>query len=157
MLGLLNIIDSIVCDTYDREFKRCENTQRNHAMEISFNLLPDYDKEDGYRHLIIRLFGTGYVTVLCNETWNVAPADQMELENPSYDKGETGWQFLGCHDSCWRDSVHRLLQKYSEFPTNDNSSYKLSGIQSLCGWHKRITLTEKELTAYRKLATEAYG
>lgn len=156
MLGLLNIIDSIVCDTYDHEFKRCENPQSNQAMEVSFRLQVDYDKEDGYRNLILRLFGTGYVTVLCNETWNVAPADQMELENPSYDKGETGWKFLGCHDSCWRDDVSRFLKTHTTFPTKHNSPYNLIGIDSICHWYQRITLTEEEITAYRKLETEAY-
>lgn len=156
MLGLLNIIDSIICDTYNREFKYHKITQSDHAMEVSFSLEIDYDKEDGFRHLILRLFGTGYVTVLCNETWNVAPRDKMHLENPPYDKGETGWKFLGCHDSCWRDSVRRLLQKYSKFPTKDNS-YSINNIDSICGWYKRITLTKKEIIDYRKLEHDAYG
>lgn len=147
MLGHLNIINSIVCDTYDHEFKRCEKSRSNVAMEISFSLHIDYDKEDGYRHLLIRLFGTGYVTVLCNETWVVAPADKMHLNNPPYDKGETGWKFLGCHDSCWRDSVDRLLKEYSDRLTNIDSIYR---------WYQRIQLTEEELHSYRTLETEAY-
>jgi len=157
MLGLLNCIDSIVCDTYDRQFKRCKNSQSNHAMQVSFRLNPDY-KEDGYRHLILRLFGTGYVTVLCNENWNVAPADKMHLENPPYNEGETGWKFLGCHDSCWRDAVRRLLKEYTTFPTHKDSVHKISNVDTIFnGWYQRIILTKEEIKAYRKLETETYS
>jgi len=142
MLGHIHIIKSIICDTYDREFKRIDKPKHDAAMEISFSLKINFDKEDGYRHLNIRLFGTGYVTVLSNETWVVAPADKMHLENPPYDTGETGWKFLGCHDSCWRDSVDRVLKEYSD---------KLADIAAFNGWYRKIKLTEDELRFYREL------
>lgn len=145
MLGQINIIDSIICETYNNEFKYSKNPRQDVAMEVAFNLTVDYDKEDGYRHLFIRLFGTGYVTVLSNETWIVANANDMHLENPNYDEDQTGWKFLVCHDSCWRDSVHRLLQEYADRLMNINASKN---------WYKTINLTNEELDFYRKLKRE---
>lgn len=142
MLGHTHIIESIITTTYDTEFKNSFILKKNSAMEVSFNLTVDYDKEDGYRHLFIRLFGTGYVTVLSNETWIVANANDMHLENPKYDEGQTGWKFQGCHDSCWRDSVHKLLREYSD---------RLTNINTIVNWYKTIELTADELAIYREL------
>lgn len=142
MLGHINIIDAIICETYNNEFKHSKTPRQDLAMEVAFNLTVDYEKEDGYRHLFIRLFGTGYVTVLSNETWIVANANDMHLESPKYDEGQTGWKFLGCHDSCWRDSVHRVLQEYADRLMNINTTSK---------WYKTINLTDEELDLYRNL------
>lgn len=149
MLGHTNIIESIITTTYDTEFKNNFISKKNSAMELSFGLKIDYDKEDGYRHLIIRLFGTGYVTVLSNETWIIAKANDMhvikpdgELETPKYDEGQTGWKFWGSHDSCWRDFIHKILYEYAD---------KLSSISTIKNWYKTIDLTDEELAIYREL------
>lgn len=148
MLGHLNIIESIICDTFAKEFVRNENPLYKRSMEISFNLTVDYDKEDGYRHLIIRLFGTGYITVLANETWIVTPNDDLHLKDPKYDEDQTGWIFVGCHDSCWRDFVHKILYEYSD---------RLMNINTTATWYKSIELTEEELDNYRKLESNQPG
>ena len=141
MLGQDHIIESIITTTYDVEFKHSFILKKNTAMEVSFGLKIDYDKEDGYRHLMIRLFGTGYVTVLSNETWIVTPTDEnesfMDLKNPKYDEGETGWKFHGSHDSCWRDMIHKIIYENAD---------RLVSI-----WYKTIALTDEELDIYREL------
>jgi len=146
MLGLTHIIENIICKTYDTEFKDNFILHGNSAMELSFNLKIDYDKEEGYRYLVIRLFGTGYVSVLSNETWIVAKDDEMHLENLKYDKGQSGWKFWGSHDSCWRDFVGKILDEYGD---------RLMNIKTILNWYKIIKLTEKELRIYRELEIQS--
>ena len=154
-----NIVQAIICSEFNRIFGRgrvsLESQDKNkqtltdpdHAMVVKFSLSPDYDVEDGYRNLSLLIFGGGsnYISVFSKLDWNVAPLSPtgealqyttLPTDDPQYTKGETPWVLEGCHDSCWRDAVGRLLRDYRE---------RIITIDWVFGgWYKTVSISAEE-------------
>jgi hypothetical protein len=172
-----HVVGNIICTEFSYQFGRDREPTpaglpRYHshptlAMQVSFSLSPDYNREDGYRHLTILIYGGGsnYISVYAKLDWNVTPdnsglgiewdeASADASENPEYTKGETSWVLLCHHDSCWRDSVNRLLWDYRE---------RISSIDSLfngqTGWYKSLPISEEFAQELNKIRrnTPGYG
>jgi len=145
-----NIVKNIICSQFDKTLGRDSDPQlfssRDKAMQITFSLSADYDKEDGFRHLKILIFGGGsnYISVYGMTDWNVIENDALTDEDDphvkdgrDYIEGATPWVLYGCHDSCWRDAVGRLLREFRErISTID---YLFNGAT---GWYTVVPITE---------------
>lgn len=143
---MYNIVDSIICDEFDKKVKRWQSKEEKPvAMQLTFRISTEYEVEEGYRHLDMLIYGhCNYVAVLVRERWNVIPNVELETvddeeyiktSSKGYREGSTGWKLASYHDSCWRsDGVHNVIYKNKD---------RISGIDSLFGWYQRIEMTEE--------------
>ena len=141
------MLTKVICDTYEKEFR--SNPDQSLAMSIPISIHIDHEKEDGYRHLELLIMWKGYVGVFVRETYTVIPLEGIDHENDclkegyDYSEGQTEWQCLSCHDSCWRsDGVERFIFKNRE---------RLSGFSTISGWYKTVNLSEEELEKFRRI------
>ena len=159
-----SIISSVICSEFDKVVGRWQSKKMDHrkgklvdpekpmqAMEVKFSLNRDYDTEEGYRHLTIRLFGyANYVMVLLNEDWNVLPKEDLEWDenaeesfikkgSKGYTEGNTGWVYGSYHDSCWRDAVDEILRVYSDTINSLDWLFCKGG-----AWYNLVEITEEE-------------
>jgi len=144
---LESIISTIICDTYEKQFR--SNPDTSLAMKITFSLPIDYDKEEGSRAIELMLMYKGYVGVFSREIFSVVPREGIDFEKDclkqgyEYKDGFTEWKLLSCHDSCWRsDGVDRFIF---------TNSKRLSYIKTLFNWYTEEHLTEREQGEFRKL------
>jgi hypothetical protein len=141
---LTSVITKMICDTFEgiRDIPLSDPTK---AMEFSFSLNPDYDKEDGYRKLIVRLYtrgGSNYVSVLAKLAWEVIDKKYLGCGESfgdfthDYVKGETPWKLYSEHDTGWRDSIDSIVYGF-----NDRISY----LDAIGNWYTIKSLTPDEV------------
>lgn len=121
---MISIVAQYICEAF---LSRCGKFQcrkpeaEQKAMLVEFDKSIDHDKEDGYRHFELMIYGpANYVQVWVRETWNVIPLDDLEYNaeedesfvkpGKSYDKGASPWQLIGDHDSGWRGRIQDFLR-----------------------------------------------
>lgn len=144
MLSL--ILSNIICDTFERQVGR-NLFAPPVAMDVKFDLCCDYENEDGYRWLHLRIYAPGnYVTVLVKESWRVFKNDDPDTEI----EGESGWKLKSYHDSCWReDGVHRTLRDYQD---------RLATVNTIFGaWYKKVSLSSEEVSEIERVKKERIG
>jgi hypothetical protein len=148
-----SIVESIICNTFDKFGRR----GTGQAMDIRFRLSIDHEKEEGYRHLNLRIYApNNYVMVLVKEDWNVIPTkdliwDEKEQDyfidknSKGYVNGETEWQLVSFHDSCWRtDGVHNILWK------NRERILHIDTLGSTDAWYNKVNLSSDEKEKMKK-------
>jgi len=154
-----SILESIICNTFDKFVGRGTGK----AMDIRFRLNINHEKEEGYRHLNIRIYApNNYVAVLVKEDWNVIPTedliwDEEEEDNfidknsKGYVKGETEWQLVSFHDSCLRsDGIHDILWKNRERLTI------IDTLDSTDAWYNKVDLSSTEKEKIEELVNKRY-
>lgn len=167
-----NIVCSIICSQFESMFGRSRqdkkvtvqthagrkvvidtNSDLNSAMQVMFNISPNYETEDGYRHLTLLLFGggTNYIAVYAKVDWDVTPNETKENEEPQYIKGETPWVCYGYHDSGWRDAVDTVLQEFHGRVSSID--YLFNGAT---GWYKAVSLTEENIIELKVIRNARY-
>ena len=120
------LLTQLLTKAFERECgkwqsKHCQDPAEHEALEIDVALHVDHDKEEGYRNLKIVVYGpNNYVQVWVREDWDVIPSEGIgynEEENdtyikPGYDyaQGQSDWEKVADHDSCWRDGLRRVFQ-----------------------------------------------
>jgi len=148
-----NIVSNIICTTFENEVKRWQTkNEKQFAMMVSFSLSLDYDKEEGYRHLDILIYGPmNYVGVLVRERWTIIPIDELDGEDSlkpgcDYREGDSGWLFASYHDSCWTsDGVQRTIYK-----NRDRINCLSTGLGE---WYKKIEMTPELLETFHNITT----
>ena len=151
---MINIVKNIITTEFDNsigrnQFKKDTKT----GMQVSFSLTTECEKEDGYRNLDILIFAPmNYVAVLVRERWDVISLkdigynenseSHIKPDSNGYIHGATKWLCAGYHDSCWRDSVGRVLK--------DNVD-RIITINNITEWYKRIELSIKEIEELSKV------
>lgn len=138
MFGLLSIISRMICETFEKEIgKNQQKNEKQFAIDIHFSLSVDYDKEDGYRWLHLRIFAPrNYVVVLKKESWKI-------IENEKTNENSEDWKIIADHDSCWRDDgVRRIIREYSN---------KISHISQLSGWYQKTELSSEKIEEISEL------
>ncbi len=148
---LENIVSSIITTTFENEVKRWQTkNEKQFAMLVSFGLSLDYDKEEGYRHLDILIYGPmNYVGVLVRERWTIIPVDDLEEDGIKsgcdYRKGDSGWFFASYHDSCWTDGVQSTINKNRE---------RINCLSTdLSNWYKKIEMTPELSETFHNTTT----
>lgn len=156
------IVVSIICNTFDKCVGRHQDNPfsrdpkaKKMAMDIRFDLQVDYEKEKGYRHLTVRIYAPGnYVAVLVKEDWNVIANEDLVWSDreqyavirkgsKGYVKGETEWELVSYHDSCWRsDGVDNILWKNRERITH------IDTLGSTEGWYNKVEMTAEEIRKF---------
>jgi hypothetical protein len=146
---LTSILENIICSEFENNVGRGQvrydrpEPKPQYAMDICIALSLYYNKgEDGYRHITIRIYGPhNYVAVLVKEDWTVIHESYLENSEEGlkpgkkYINGDTGWQLVSFHDSCWRDGVREILRSYED---------RLLVIKSFKHWYEKTTLTVEE-------------
>ena len=148
-----NIVSNIICITFENEIKRWQTkNEKQYAMMVSFALSLDYDKEDGYRHLDILIYGPmNYVTVLVRERWTIIPIDELDGDDSlkpgcDYREGDSGWFLAAYHDSCWTsDGVQSTIYK-----NRDRINCLSTGLGE---WYKKIEMTPELLGMVHNITT----
>lgn len=115
-----SIVASIICSEFQREFR--DQRRWGECMVVTFPLTLDYAKEDGYRHLDVRIHApSNYVRVEARERWNVIPLEGLTDEEyphvkPGYEysEGASPWKQYSYHDSGWRDGVESILAEFAQ-------------------------------------------
>lgn len=109
--------------TFERECGKhqIKNASNAKVFKVAFRLKTDYEKEEGYRHLEVALWGPlNYVQVWVRETWDVIPVEDLDIDEDGdsrpkkgkkYNEGATEWKKVADHDSCWRDGVRSILRE----------------------------------------------
>jgi len=124
-------------------------------MLIEFDLKPDWDVEEGYRHLKIFIFGGGsnYISVVAKLDWTVIRnewinGDDGLVEGKDYIQGETDWLYFSYHDSCWRsDGVEKLLWKFRD---------RILGLRTdFTNWYQVVDIGDKNM--WRKPRDQRYN
>jgi hypothetical protein len=120
------------------------------GMKVKFGLSIDYDKEDGYRSMELLLLWKGYVGVFKREYWDIeVKVSETDLSQNYKTKGNSPWECLSCHDSCWRyDGVQKFVFENRE---------KLSYITSLINWYEPVILNEKENKVFGDIERKRVG
>lgn len=90
------------------------------ALKLRFKTSIDYSKEEGYRWVEVVIYAPlNYVQVWVRTAWNVIPLEDMEdgddgdtyvKKGKDYNKGESAWEKIADHDSCWTDGVDCVLK-----------------------------------------------
>ena len=146
---MLNIVEAIICETFEKNVGRWQvKHEKPKAFEIRFRTKIDYDKEEGYRWLTMRIYGPmNYIAVFTREEWNVIPQDELEYDEETtdsnikedsigYREGKSEWKKEVYHDSCWRtDGVHRVLWENRD---------KIQGVDGP-EWYRIVELSKEEL------------
>ena len=155
-----NIVSNIICTTFDNEIKRWQTkNEKQFAMQVSFSLSLDYDKEEGYRHLDIGyrhldilIYGPmNYVGVLVRERWTIIPVDEIADEDSlkegcKYRESDTGWLLASYHDSCWTsDGVQSTIFK---------NRHRINCLSTRFNeWYKKIEMTPELLERFNKITS----
>lgn len=147
-----NIVSNIITTTFDNDVKRWQTkNEKQMAMMISFSLSLDYDKEEGYRHLDILIYGPmNYVGVLVRERWTIIPVDEVEEDSLKpgceYREGQTPWMLASYHDSCWTsDGVQSTIWKNRE---------RINCLSTGFGkWFDKVEMTSELLETFQKLTS----
>jgi hypothetical protein len=144
------IVNTIICDEYQKEFK--DKGEHKYAMKLEFSLAIDYEKEEGYRNVELWLYAEdNYVGVYSRENWNVAPLNSNYDENgdPKYESGVSEWQSLSFHDSCWRtDGIDRFIFKHKD---------RIICLRSLHGWYEKVPMTKEMIKTFREVLRKKRG
>jgi hypothetical protein len=121
-MSLAYLLADIICQTFTEQCgkfqcKKPEAEQK--AMVVGFSIPIDYDKEQGYRHLDVAIYGPmNYVGVWTRERWTVIPLEDLEddgegdtcvKKGKDYNKGQSEWKQVCYHDSGWRSVVQDII------------------------------------------------
>lgn len=100
------------------EFK--QGVGNGEALKLRFKTGTDYSKEEGYRWVEVVIYAPlNYVQVWVRTSWNVIPLEDLEddgdgdtfvKKGKDYNEGESAWEKIADHDSCWTDGVDRVLK-----------------------------------------------
>ena len=156
---MLNILSNIICDTFrvevgkGQQFKTHvdgltvpERCPLEKALRVKFKAVTDFDVEEGYRWVDVVIYGPqNYVQVWVRKSWDVISNDDLvygddgecriKKGSPGYQKGESPWEKIADHDSCWTDGVDRLLRgdhgKLVGLQSQDHRWYEIIDFSSL--------------------------
>lgn len=101
------ILSSIICETFTKEVGKWQSKKDvPHGMFMSFNVALNWGKEEGFRERHLLLFAdANYVGVYTKHRYDVIIGDEKQ-------QGESHWECLGYHDSCWRDCISRFFNEH---------------------------------------------
>ena len=152
---LANIIDSIICSTFERQIgRRQSDNEKQYSMDLTFKLSMDINIEEGYRWLDIRVYApNNYVGVLIRERWHYYKLEDVEFvdereditfkEGKGYIEGKENWKRKSYHDSCWRsDGIHATIYEYKD---------KIISIESLFGWFEKHEMIKKDIEEFNNI------
>jgi hypothetical protein len=117
-MSLQYLLSTVICKTFEKVCGKWQAKKSEpKAFLVSFSIPTDYDKEEGYRHLDLVLYAEfNYVSVYTRERWEVISVDDLEEGDDAgvkpgkdYTKGDSGWNLIGSHDSCWREMVQDFI------------------------------------------------
>jgi hypothetical protein len=160
-----NIIQSIICAQYEHTLGRSRPINRdtgaiatdpNNAMEITFSLSNHWDREDGYRHLKILIYGGGsnYIGVYGSLDWSVIENEAIlddDTTAHAYTEGKTPWVLYGYHDSGWREAVGYILREFSERISCINALFN-----GATGWYKVVPISKSAADALSDINRSRY-
>lgn len=154
------IVSYIICTTFEKVIKRWQTKNKiQQALQVTFNLRCDYDKEEGYRHLDLLIYGRmNYVGVYARERWDVISIDDLDGEDQiklgcDYTKGSTDWQIESYHDSCWTSGVENILMQ---------NKHKILTLGCVDNWYEIVNLSEEmiemlsDLTRHENMLQQRY-
>ena len=147
------IVTRMICTTFERDVGRWQSkNEKQTAMQVSFSLRNDYDKEEGYRYIDVLIFGPmNYVGVLVRERWNIIPLTDLDAEKeclkPGYDyrEGDTGWISVGYHDSCWREGVKEVIWENRD---------RINGLDSMANWYTKVEMTPALISEFERAISD---
>ena len=116
-----SLLATMICAIFEEKCGKWQSRQvRPQALQLSFSVHPDFDKEEGYRQLDLLVYGPmNYVEVWVRRRWTVIPLEDMEWDEEAcesvikpgqdYQTGATEWERICYHDSGWRTAIADLL------------------------------------------------
>lgn len=119
-----SLLTKVLVQTFEEKagkFQIHSKDGQRRALKTTFSLSIDHDKEEGYRHLDVVIYGPmNYIGVVARERWTVVPLEGLEDDDdgglkPGYDytDGATPWKLYCYHDSGWRtDGIDEILKEY---------------------------------------------
>ena len=144
------LVEQIVRAEWDARFPKYLGFPLSEAMLLKVDLSINHDKESGYRWREILIFGPmNYIGVWMRDCWNVIPLEDLQWDEEqqddvikpgrNYKAGNSEWQCLSYHDSCWGDAINRLFS---------NTSGEIQSLRIPLGhegWYERLTLDAEKI------------
>ncbi len=112
-MSLQYLLAAVICKTFEKNCGKWQSKKEEpRAFVVKFSIPIAYEKEDGYRHLDLALYAEcNYVDVYTRERWDVIPLSDIDDASKDYTRGNSGWKFVGSHDSCWRSMVEDFIRE----------------------------------------------
>lgn len=144
----LDMLAEVIITTFDLQVGKHQATKPvPTAMQVSFRMYVEHEKEEGYRYLDLLIYGpANYVGIYERTRWDVIPQEDLTYdeesdeylikEGKSYNKGTSPWALKGYHDSGWRDAIRRVLREHAP---------KMMGLDKRKDWYGTIDAHKLDL------------
>lgn len=139
-----SMLATVIAQEFDQRVGR-GRPQR--ALNVEFRTRVDFDREEGYRHIDLRLWAPGnYVAVLARRRWNVIAQQDLEWDDDredtvirrgaDYTEGASQWYLLSYHDSGWRGALQSFLVAHER---------EINRFGGVGGWSEVIELSDADV------------